>query len=62
MRALVVEDEAALAAQVAAALRDAGFAVDTAGDGETAAFMGGTTANPEFTLILLPRSHPLAEG
>ena len=33
---LVVEDEAALGAAVAEALRDAGFVVDRAGDGEEA--------------------------
>ena len=42
MRVLVVEDEAALAGQLSAALRDAGYAVDSAADGAQAEFMGQT--------------------
>lgn len=42
MRALIVEDDPALAADLATAFREAGFAVDTAGDGEEAAHMGAT--------------------
>ncbi|MDZ7844364.1 MAG: response regulator transcription factor [Anaerolineales bacterium] len=40
MRALVVEDEAALRDRLAEALRANGFAVDVAGDGEEAVFAG----------------------
>jgi CheY-like chemotaxis protein len=36
----MVEDEAALAKQLAAALGDAGYAVDCAADGERADFLG----------------------
>ena len=35
MRALIVEDDAVIADFVARGLREAGFAVDVAGDGET---------------------------
>ena len=59
MRALVVEDEATLAAQVAAALRDAGFAVDTAGDGDSAAFMGGTEP---YDVVVLDIGLPGRDG
>src|SRR5919204_5100979 len=40
MRILVVEDEARLAEQLAAALGDAGYGVDCASDGERADFLG----------------------
>ena len=56
MRVLVVEDEPALARQLAAALSDAGYAVDSAGDGEAAEFLGQT--EPYDAVILdigLPR-------
>ncbi len=42
MRALVVEDDKDLNRQLAAALADAGFAVDTAADGEEGYFLGDT--------------------
>ena len=42
MRVLVVEDEAVLSQQLAAALGDAGYAVDCAADGERADFLGQT--------------------
>ena len=42
MRILVVEDEAALSEQLAAALGAAGYAVDCAADGERADFLGRT--------------------
>lgn len=42
MRVLVVEDEAALAGQLSAALHEAGYAVDSAADGAQAEFMGQT--------------------
>ncbi|TVQ52872.1 MAG: DNA-binding response regulator [Rhodobacteraceae bacterium] len=44
MRALIVEDDPALAADLVAAFREAGFAVDGAADGEEAAHMGATAA------------------
>src|SRR5262249_37336030 len=42
MRILVVEDEEALARQLAAALEAAGYAVDSAADGERADFLAQT--------------------
>jgi two-component system, OmpR family, response regulator len=42
VRVLVVEDEAALAGQLSAALHEAGYAVDSAADGAQAEFMGQT--------------------
>lgn len=42
MRALVVEDDTELAAQLATRLRAEGYAVDIAPDGEEAAFLGET--------------------
>lgn len=44
MRALIVEDDPALAADLVAAFREAGFAVDSTADGEEAAHMGATAA------------------
>ena len=40
MRALVIEDEAPLRQQLKERLRDAGYAVDTAGDGEEGLYFG----------------------
>ena len=42
MRVLIVEDEARLAAQLAAAIGEAGYAVDVANDGERADFLAHT--------------------
>ena len=42
MKVLVAEDETALSRQLAAALTDAGYAVDCAEDGERAEFLGQT--------------------
>ena len=42
MKVLVAEDETALSRQLAAALTDAGYAVDCAADGERAEFLGQT--------------------
>jgi len=42
MRLLVVEDDPKLAGQLAAALKDAGYAVDIARDGEEGHFLGDT--------------------
>ena len=42
MRALIVEDDHTLAAQLAAALQDAGFVTDTAHDGEQGEYLGAT--------------------
>ncbi|MDO5613709.1 MAG: response regulator transcription factor [Paracoccus sp. (in: a-proteobacteria)] len=42
MRALIVEDDRTLAAQVATAMQDAGFVTDIAHDGEQGEFLGAT--------------------
>lgn len=56
MRVLVVEDEARLSKQLAAALVDAGYAVDRAADGERADFLARTERYDAVVLDLgLPR-------
>jgi len=56
MRVLVVEDNAALAAQLCAALGGSGFAVDSAADGEEGLFLGETESYDAVVLDLgLPR-------
>jgi two-component system, OmpR family, response regulator len=56
VRVLVVEDEARLAAQLAGALADAGYAVDRAADGERADFLAQTERYDAVVLDLgLPR-------
>ena len=56
MRILVVEDEARLSAELAAALGHAGYAVDCAVDGERADFLGHTEHYDAVVLDLgLPR-------
>jgi two-component system OmpR family response regulator len=56
MRVLVVEDSAALAGQIRAALAGAGFAADHAPDGEEALFLGETEPYDAVVLDLgLPR-------
>lgn len=56
MRVLVVEDEVLLSRQLARALTDTGYAVDCAGDGERADFLGRTEAYDAVVLDLgLPR-------
>lgn len=56
MRVLVVEDEAALARQLSAALAGAGYAVDKAADGERADFLAATERYDAIVLDLgLPR-------
>jgi DNA-binding response OmpR family regulator len=59
MRILVVEDEAALAGFVAQGLRQAGFAVDLAQDGETALGKAEVTA---YDLVVLDRQLPGIHG
>ena len=61
MRVLVVEDEARLAEQLAAAIGEAGYAVDCAADGERADFLGQTEQYDAVVLDLgLPRVDGLA--
>jgi len=59
MRVLLVEDDAALAAQAAAALRDAGYVVDRAADGEEAHFLGETEP---YDAVLLDLGLPRLDG
>jgi len=56
VRALIVEDEARLAQEIARALDDAGYAVDCAADGARADFLGQTERYDAIVLDLgLPR-------
>ena len=59
MRVLVVEDEAALAEQLAGALRDAGYAVDCARDGARAEFLGQTE---HYDAVVLDIGLPKMDG
>jgi DNA-binding response OmpR family regulator len=59
MRILVVEDEPRIAADVAAALTAAGYAVDLAADGEQAWFRGDTEA---YDLVILDLGLPKMDG
>jgi two-component system OmpR family response regulator len=59
MRILVVEDEARLSRQLAAALGDAGYAVDCAGDGVDAEFLGQTQS---YDAIVLDLGLPKLDG
>ena len=59
MRVLVVEDEPALAAQLAAALTEAGYAVQTAADGARADLLASTEA---FDAIVLDLGLPHFDG
>ncbi len=52
MRILVVEDDAEVARQVAAALRSAGYAVDVSADGRDALFRGETEPYDAIVLDL----------
>jgi two-component system OmpR family response regulator len=56
---LVVEDEARLARQIEAALADAGYAVDRAGDGERADFLAQTES---YDAVLLDLGLPRIDG
>ncbi|MGC9445589.1 response regulator [Cereibacter johrii] len=59
MRALVVEDDARIAQDLGLALGSAGFRVETAADGETAWFLGGTES---YDLIVLDLGLPKLDG
>ena len=59
MRVLVVEDEARLSRQLAHALREAGYAVDCAGDGERADFLGQTE---RYDAVVLDLGLPKVDG
>jgi two-component system, OmpR family, response regulator len=59
MRALVVEDDAIVAADVAAALRTAGLVVDVAGDGADAWYRGDVE---EYDVVVLDLGLPQLDG
>ena len=59
MRVLVVEDEARLAEQLVSALRDAGYAVEHASDGEQAEFLG---RSEPYDAIVLDLGLPKIDG
>ncbi len=59
MRALVVEDDPRIAADLTRALEAAGFRIELAGDGETAWFQGGTE---NYDLIVLDLGLPKLDG
>ena len=59
MRVLVVEDEAALSQQLAATLKQEGYAVDCAADGEQADFLQRTEG---YDAVVLDLGLPKADG
>lgn len=59
MRILVVEDEPTLAAQLAEALRLAGYTVDTAADGADAHYMGEVET---YDVVVLDLGLPVMDG
>lgn len=59
MRVLVVEDETLLSQQLASALTDAGYAVDTAADGERADFLAQTE---QYNAVILDLGLPKVDG
>jgi two-component system, OmpR family, response regulator len=59
MRVLLVEDDADLARQLQTSLRDAGYAVDVATDGEEGHYLG---ANESYDAAVLDLGLPLMDG
>ena len=59
MRILAVEDEPDLARQLADALREAGYAVDVAHDGEQAHYLGDTET---YDAVVLDLGLPTLDG
>jgi len=59
MRVLLVEDEQPLAGYIAAGLRKHGFAVDVAGDGQSALDKAGFTP---YDVVVLDRDLPVVHG
>jgi two-component system OmpR family response regulator len=59
MRVLVVEDEPDLAGQLAGTLRDSGYAVDIAHDGQEGHFLGETEA---YDAVVLDLGLPVMDG
>ncbi|HCY63723.1 MAG TPA: DNA-binding response regulator [Oxalobacteraceae bacterium] len=61
MRILVVEDDPALSRQLAQAIGDAGYAVDSAGDGQDGWFRGDDESQP-YDAVVLDLGLPLMDG
>ena len=59
MRLLVVEDERELAGQIARTLRDAGYAVDMAHDGEEGLYLGEVEP---YDAVILDLGLPVVDG
>ena len=59
MKILLVEDEPTLSAQLTASLTEAGYTVDTAGDGRSAWIQGGVEA---YDAIVLDLGLPVLDG
>lgn len=59
VKVLVVEDEARLSRQIVAALRGAGYAVDSAAEGERAEFLGRTE---HYDAVVLDLGLPTIDG
>ncbi|MBT5413546.1 MAG: response regulator transcription factor [Rhodospirillaceae bacterium] len=59
MRVLIVEDETTLRAQLVRAIAESGYAIDEAGDGETAEFMGATEP---YDAVVLDLGLPKLDG
>jgi len=59
MRILVVEDDPSLAGQLEAGLKDAGYVVDAAKDGETGHFLGDTEP---YDAVVLDLGLPVLDG
>jgi two-component system, OmpR family, response regulator len=59
VRVLIAEDEARLSQQLAAALEEAGYAVDRAADGERADFLGQTE---QYDAVVLDLGLPKLDG
>jgi len=59
LRALIAEDEGHLSQQLAAALAEAGYAVDRADDGERAEFLGQTES---YDVVVLDLGLPKLDG
>jgi len=59
MRVLVVEDDLRVAGQVTATLRDAGYVVESAGEGEEAQFLGETE---DYDAVVLDLGLPGVDG
>ncbi|GEQ97761.1 DNA-binding response regulator [Iodidimonas gelatinilytica] len=59
MRVLIAEDDVDLAAQMVASLKDSGYAVDHASDGEDAHFLGDTEP---YDAVVLDLGLPVMDG